>query len=652
MHPKRIQECKRIECRVRSRAGMGLRLFLILLFVTHVPIFCAAGEYLGPEQMAFVSDDELCILEIDAKRLDFFSLSQKKVVGSLPLEQTPNRMCLSGDRLFVTCGTLNGEVLEIDLPSRTISRRWTGIHSPWGVVCAEKRNLLCVGRRFHGDVLLFDLNQNQDKTEIHWEQGVKKCLTVVREPVAMCVTPDEKEIYIANHLPLIPSNGSTVSCCFSILDLDSETVQNHQLPDGCCNVRDITVSPDGKYVFMVHTHGNHRTITTQLFGGWTNRNGFTIYDRERNGTCTYLIDSYEEGLTNPWSIRVSPDGKLLAIAIGGNREIGFISTEELVERMYRDMNHINPQYVFFFGVGSFTPTITRVKMPELSGIHALAMNEKVTVTAGYFSENLAVFPRINDPSRIQVSQTGIRWQMARSLTETQPEILPLGEKPPVLDAKRRGMKDFFDGERALDHWHSCVTCHPDARVDGFNWDLLNDGVENPKNTKSMLYAHVTPPNMITGVRATGEAATRAGFVHIHFKRMTEPEYCDVDEYLKSLRPIPGIALNPDGTLTDSAKRGKRLFFGPKTGCSACHHGEYFTDMKMHDVGTQNDVDFDGMFDTPTLIETYRTAPYLHDGRYTTLEELLWVGRHGETEGNFGKLTEQEKKDLIEYLLSL
>ena len=75
-------------------------------------------------------------------------------------------------------------------------------------------------------------------------------------------------------------------------------------------------------------------------------------------------------------------------------------------------------------------------------------------------------------------------------------------------------------------------------------------------------------------------------------------------------------------------------------------------MKMHDVGTQNDVDFDGMFDTPTLIETYRTAPYLHDGRYTTLEELLWVGRHGETEGNFGKLTEQEKKDLIEYLLSL
>jgi len=627
--------------------------FLIFaLLFTSFPLL--AGEYLGPEQMIFVSENELCVLERDANRLDFFSLTEKKVTESLPLTQAPNRMSRCGNRLFVTCGYLNGEVLEIDLPTRKITRRWTGIHSPWGVVCAEKRNLLCVGRRFHGDILLFDLNQeqSQNQTEIPWEQGVKKRLPVVREPVAMCVTPDEKEIYVADLLPLVPSDGSTVSCCFSILNLETETIRNHQLPDGCGSLRDISVSPDGQYIFMVHSHGNHRSITTQLFGGWTNRNGFTIYDRQRNGTCTYLIDSYEEGLTNPWSIQVSPDGKLLAIAIGGNREIGFVSIEELLERMKRDMNHINPQYIFFFGVGSFTPTITRVKMNELSGIHALAMSETRTVVAGYFTENLAVFQRTDAPERIHVAKDGTRWQMAQSLTETKPEVLALGEKPPVLDSVRRGMKDFFDGERALEHWHSCVTCHPDARVDGLNWDLLNDGVENPKNSKSMLYSHVTPPNMITGVRATGEAATRAGFVHIHFKPMTEPEYCNVDEYLKSLRPIPGIALNPDGSLTDSAKRGKRLFFSPKTGCSACHHGEYFTDLKMHDVGTQNDVDFDGMFDTPSLIEIYRTAPYLHDGRYTTLEELLWIGRHGETDGNLEKLTEQEKKDLVEYLLSL
>ena len=612
--------------------------------------------WLGPESMFFVTDDELCVMELDACRLDFVSLSGGEILQSVSLGTTPNRMFRSGNRLFVTCGDLNGEVIEIDLSARKIIRRWTGMHSPWGTAFSPKRNILYVSRRFHGDILLLDLSRSPEgnpdsPASIPFETVLKKTLPVVREPVSMAITPDESQIFIANLLPLSRSNGPTVSCCFSILDTEKETIENRQLPDGCGSLRDISVSPDGKYVFMVHTHGNHRTITSQLFGGWTNRNGFTIFDRERNGTCTYLIDDFQQGLTNPWSIQVSPDGKLLAIAIGGNREVGFVGMNELTERMFRDMNTVNPNYVFFFGVGSFSPTLVRVKIPELSGIHALAMSEKKTVLGGYFSDNLAVFDRIEAPDRVQKSELGLEWQTAFALTETRPAILPLGPAP-VPDSIRRGMIAFFDGERALEHWHSCVTCHPDARVDGMNWDLLNDGVENHKNTKSMLFSHETPPNMITGVREDGETATRAGFIHIHFKKMTEPEYCDVDNYLKALKPVPGIALNPDGTLTEAAKRGKRLFLSPKTGCSSCHHGKYFTDMKMHDVGTQNESDFDGMFDTPSLNETFRTAPYLHDGRYLTLEELLWEGRHGETDGNFEKLSEQDRKDLIEYLLSI
>lgn len=633
------------------------------------------ASFLGPEEMIFTASNELCVLERDARRLDFVSLTERKTTASIALPQAPNRMSHTGNRLFVTCGFLNGEVLEIDLAKRVVLRRWTGIHSPWGVVCAPKRQELCVGRRFHGDVLILNLSDEASSEAsnsrtasasgsktgtaepadgipgIPYESVLKNRIPVVREPVAMTISPDEKEVFIANLLPLSRSNGPTVSACLSILNLESETVRHRQLPDGSGSLRDVSISPDGKYVFLVHAHGNHRTITSQLFGGWTNRNAFTIYDRERDGTCTYLIDNFQEGLTNPWSIRVSPDGKLLAIAIGGNREIGFVGMEELIERMKRDMNSTSPNYVFFFGVGSFTPTIARVKVPELSGMHALAMSSEKTVVGGYFSDSLAIFPRVDAPERAVKGKNGAVWQTALGLTELKPEILALGP-PPVMNAERRGMVHFFDGERSLEHWHSCVTCHPDARADGMNWDLLNDGVENPKNSKSMLYSHETPPNMITGVRATGEAATRAGFIHIHFKPMTEPEYCDVDAYLKGLKPVPGITLNPDGSPSEAARRGKRLFFSPKTGCSSCHHGPYFTDMKLHDVGTRNESDFDGMFDTPTLIEVFRTAPYLHDGRYLTLEELLWEGRHGETDGNFGKLSEQEKADLIEYVLSL
>jgi cytochrome c peroxidase len=45
---------------------------------------------------------------------------------------------------------------------------------------------------------------------------------------------------------------------------------------------------------------------------------------------------------------------------------------------------------------------------------------------------------------------------------------------------------------------------------------------------------------------------------------------------------------------------------------------------------------DGRYDTPSLVEAYRTAPYLHDGRALTLKEVLTTHnkehKHGGTEG--------------------
>jgi cytochrome c peroxidase len=58
------------------------------------------------------------------------------------------------------------------------------------------------------------------------------------------------------------------------------------------------------------------------------------------------------------------------------------------------------------------------------------------------------------------------------------------------------------------------------------------------------------------------------------------------------------------------------------------------------------------FDTPTLIEVWRTAPYLHDGRYLTIRELLAEGRHGLEGGPLEALGEQEIDDLVEFVLSL
>jgi hypothetical protein len=54
-------------------------------------------------------------------------------------------------------------------------------------------------------------------------------------------------------------------------------------------------------------------------------------------------------------------------------------------------------------------------------------------------------------------------------------------------------------------------------------------------------------------------------------------------------------------------------------------------------------------DTPTLVECWRTAPYLYDGSAVTMEQLL--ARHGR-EGEVRKLTAHEIEDLAAFVRSL
>jgi len=208
---------------------------------------------------------------------------------------------------------------------------------------------------------------------------------------------------------------------------------------------------------------------------------------------------------------------------------------------------------------------------------------------------------------------------------------------------------FNDATICYQHWQSCATCHPEGRADALNWDLLNDGAGTPKNTRSMLLAHRTPPSMSLGVRATAEVAVRAGVEHILFTQLPEGDAAAIDVYLKSLRPLPSPRLE-GGRLSEAALRGKRLFESRQVGCSRCHPAPLYTDGRMHDVGAPT-VDGIRRLDTPTLIEVWRTAPYLHDGRYATVERLLIEGRHG-SRGDRLPLDRREIGDLVEFVLSL
>jgi cytochrome c peroxidase len=58
------------------------------------------------------------------------------------------------------------------------------------------------------------------------------------------------------------------------------------------------------------------------------------------------------------------------------------------------------------------------------------------------------------------------------------------------------------------------------------------------------------------------------------------------------------------------------------------------------------------FDTPTLVELWRTAPYLHDGSAPTVRELFTTRNAQNRHGNTTHLSPTQIDDLVAYLLSL
>jgi cytochrome c peroxidase len=219
-----------------------------------------------------------------------------------------------------------------------------------------------------------------------------------------------------------------------------------------------------------------------------------------------------------------------------------------------------------------------------------------------------------------------------------------------LTQVREGEMLFSDASLCFQHWQSCASCHPGGgRVDALNWDLLNDGLGNPKNTKSMLLAHKTPPAMMTGIRPNAEAAVRAGIRHIQFAVRPETDAVAIDEYLKSLKPIQSPYL-VKGKFSRTANQGRRVF--KKAGCDSCHTPPLYTDLKKYNIGTGKDLDENQSFDTPTLIEVWRTGPYLYDGRSKTIKEVLTKHNVGDKHGKTSILTEEEINSLAEFILSL
>jgi cytochrome c peroxidase len=100
-------------------------------------------------------------------------------------------------------------------------------------------------------------------------------------------------------------------------------------------------------------------------------------------------------------------------------------------------------------------------------------------------------------------------------------------------------------------------------------------------------------------------------------------------------PYDRYNFGDDRAMSESAKRGRLLFIG-KANCATCHSGEDFTSDRFENIGlynakelndrgraevTQNESDA-GMFKVPSLRNVALTAPYMHNGMFATLREVI------------------------------
>jgi DNA-binding beta-propeller fold protein YncE len=598
---------------------------------THAALFGGKDKsaYLSPLALAASADGKaLYVAESTADQVAVYDLATSKVASVIDLdvdgELTGLALSPDGKTLAVTVAGPKGEIVlqPVDGGKGTML---TYGHTPVAPVFSPAGDVLYVCSRFTNELVAINVKNGK----------VLRKTKMSREPFATALLPDGSKIFVANHLPAGSANGEYTGSAIDVVDTKTgKKIASIALPNGSTGLRGACVSPDGKYVYVTHILARYQLPTTQLERGWMNTNALSVVDTATNKLVnTVLLDDVDLGAANPWGVACTADGSKICVATAGTHEIAVIDAKGLHERLDKAAKNEKVTEVTKSADDvpndlSFLVGIKDRRKLAGNGPRGIAIVGDTVYASEYFTDSLGV---------VKLGKDVIH----------RPKSLPLGPKV-EMSQERTGERYFNDADFCFQKWQSCASCHPDARADGLNWDLLNDGMGNPKQTKSMLLSHKTPPVMVTGIRGDAETAVRAGLKYIQFAVRPEEDAVAIDKYLESLEPVPSPFLE-DGKLSKSAKRGEKIF--KKAGCAECHPAPLYTDLKSYDVGLGVGRHKDTKFDTPTLVENWRSGPYLYDGRAATMKDVLKACNPNDTHGKTSDLSAKELEDLATFILS-
>ncbi len=269
-----------------------------------------------------------------------------------------------------------------------------------------------------------------------------------------------------------------------------------------------------------------------------------------------------------------------------------------------------------------------------------------------------------------------------------------------------GKKLFYDPILSVDNTISCASCHK-ANLAFADDKAFSPGVENRpgvRNAPSLANVGYHPYLLREGSVPTLEMQVLVPiqehneFAHdmlaIAAILKKDPEYIRMSREAYDREPDPFMITRSisnfqrtlisgnspydkfqyqgnTSALSESEKRGMDLFFGTKANCSSCHGGFNLTDYSFQNNGLDSAyadrgrarltglAEDEAVFKVPSLRNVEVTAPYMHDGRFSTLEEVIeHYNNGGAAHPNKNpilkplNLTTTEKQDLVVFLKSL
>lgn len=192
---------------------------------------------------------------------------------------------------------------------------------------------------------------------------------------------------------------------------------------------------------------------------------------------------------------------------------------------------------------------------------------------------------------------------------------------------------------------ACASCHPDGRDDALTWATP----EGPRQTPMLAgRLNQTAPYGWLGSSDSVEGHLGQTFARLGGSGLERRELGALIAFATSMDAPAETNSNADKVLVE---RGREVFHSANAACATCHRETAaFTDGQQYDVKSRAEADLKPTFDTPSLRFVGGTAPYFHDGRYSTLRALLLDsdGKMGHTK----HLAQEDLTALEAYLRSL